>query len=96
MTRTFRMVSIEKGTPVDGKFTGTPSGAARKAFNAYCKEHNKNTLNARFEVQETTKDSNNKTYSYVGLRQKLNPPQKISRGNVEYEVKYNTTVKSDK
>lgn len=96
MTRSFRMVSVEKGTPVDGTFTGTPSGAARKAFNAYCRKNKKDKLKARFEVQEVTRDSNNKTYAYNGERKKLNPPRTIKRGDTEYQVKYETKVKSAK
>jgi hypothetical protein len=96
MTRSFRMVSVEKGTPVDGTFTGTPSAAARKAFNSYCRKNKKDKMSSRFEMQEITRDSNNKTYAYRGERKNLNPPKIVKRGDVEYQVKYETIVKSDK
>lgn len=56
-----------------------PKDLASKVFSQLCKG-NKNVSELRFSIQETTRNSNHKVYTYVGNRIKLDKPQ-------EYTVK---------
>jgi len=56
-----------------------PKDLASKVFSQLCKG-NKDVSELRFSIQETTRNSNHKVYTYVGNRIKLDKPQ-------EYTVK---------
>ena len=66
MTRYFRLVSVNREqTDVGERLKGTPEGAARKGFNAWCKKNDKrDRCSATIKVREITRGSNNKEYTY--------------------------------
>ena len=96
--RTFKMVDIEGGKPLEGDryYTGAPSSAARKAFNKWCKEKKLKKCKKTFTMKESTKGSKNKTYSYVGQRKKLAQPKEIKRNDTVYKVHYETKVTANR
>jgi len=80
-----------------GRYTGTtPMQAGKKAFSNLARISKKDDCEFVFSIQETTKDSNKKTFNYVGKRKKLAKPQVVKRGGSEYKVRYETTVTSNR
>ena len=91
-----------------GKSKGkNPMQAAKKIFNRICRcteyddgEGKKSSYKGSyiyvFKIQETTPGSANKIFSYRGERLRLDKPQLIPRGEIEYYVNYTSKVKSYK
>lgn len=97
--RTFRIVKVAKNDGVDfhdGVYRGKrPQQAALKAFNKYCNKANLQNCTRKFTIEEITRNSKNKRFSYTGCRRKLDTPKEIERSNgVGYSIKYHTTLTS--
>lgn len=74
-----------------------PQQAALKAFNRYCTNVDLQTCRIKFTIEEVTKNSKRKKYTYIGDRQKLQTPKEIKLDNgFEYTVKYKSIVKKYK
>ena len=93
--RSFKVVSVDtsnraKGVQSEGRYiSSTPAGAARKAGSQYCRESAiRGQCTLFVTVQETTRGSNNKVYSYkikrTVVNNKVNHEGKIV--NHKYEV----------
>jgi hypothetical protein len=106
--RTFRIVldSIDpKPNPQDvdklpkngGKYCGhTPMQAAKKMFTQVARRFGPKNEACRysFSIQEITNGTDGKTFSYVGQKTKRSEPQKIKKGDSEYEINFITDVKA--
>lgn len=97
--RIFRIVDVVKNDGIDfsdGVYHGKrPQQAALKAFNKYCNKAKLQNCTRKFTIEEITRNSKNKRFSYTGQRKKLDIPKEIERGNgIEYVVKYHTTLTS--
>lgn len=81
--RSFRVVSVNGKPTSMGRYTlkpgREPRDAAVRAFRQLCKKHGMNRSEKckyTFSIQETTRGSNHKVFSYSGHREKLNKPRK--------------------
>lgn len=77
----------------------TPSGAAKKALTALCSQKSiKGVCTFYITLQETTRGSNGKQFTYICKRSKLAKPLEIKNksGKVLYKVEYQTSCKSHK
>ena len=81
--RSFRIVSVNGKPTSMGRYTlkdgREPRDAAVRAFRQLCKKHGMNRSEKckhTFSLQETTRGSNHKVYSYRGHREKLSKPRK--------------------
>ena len=92
-----------------GKFIGkNPMQAAKKAFNRICRSADykssgedkeskcdyKGSCIYIYKIQETTPNSAQKVFTYRGERLRLEEPQKVPRGNIQYFVYYSSKVKT--
>jgi len=95
--RSFKIVDVSRNTKnVDyhsGTYHGNPMQAARKAFNQFCRKSNMKQCELDFTIQEITRGSSKKTFSYHGSRKPLNTPKTIQRNGTTYTIEYETTVK---
>lgn len=81
--RSFRIVSVNGKPTTMGRYIlkagREPRDAAVRAFRQLCKKHGMNRSEKckfSFSLQETTRGSNRKVYSYRGHREKLNKPRR--------------------
>lgn len=95
MKRSFTVVSIARrgGRNLDGVAGGryvssTPMDAARKAFSKASGAIGAGEVTLHVTIMETTKDGNNKQFSYTISRTKLSQPKQVSRGGAIVEYKY--------
>lgn len=80
-----------------GRFIGrNPVGAARKAFNGFCRvKRIRGVCTLTVTVQETTAGSSKKSFTYKLHRQKLKTPKVMMEGtDKEYVIEYGVTAKS--
>jgi hypothetical protein len=98
--RSFRIININNKNDniVDyekGVYHGRgPAQAALKAFNWYCRKANLQECNRKITIEEITKNSNNKQFTYTASRQKLDIPQELTRNGSVYTIKYKSFVKA--
>jgi hypothetical protein len=101
--RTFTVVGAynSKGCPTKFKehtrYTGrSPAAASKKAFTELCRVKDiKGVCTIYVKIQETTRNSKNKEYSYLLHRTKLSTPIVRFEGtDKEFKIKYSTYVKS--
>ena len=65
-----------------GRFTGlTPYQAANKALSKYFRETKKPKQDIQFSIRESTRGSKRSTYTYNGVRLKLDEPVKYTISN---------------
>lgn len=83
-----------------GRYTGkTPMQAAKKIFTRICRlaakssESEDTEFGYIFSIQETTMSSHKKVFTYQGVRQRLDEPQEISKGDTKYYISFKSTVK---
>ncbi len=81
-----------------GRYTGNnPMQAAKKAFTrisrAACKDGECTYI---FSIQETTQGSAKKIFQYRGVREELDEPTMIKKGDTEYPIKFKSAVRSYK
>jgi hypothetical protein len=81
--RSFRIVSVNGKATAMGRYTlkpgKDPRDAGVRAFRQLCKKHGmekSEKCKFNFSLQETTRGSKHKVYSYVGKRAKLDKPRK--------------------
>ncbi len=77
----------------------TPSGAAKKALTSLCSQKSiKGVCTFYITIQESTRGSNKKQFTYLCKRSKLEKPLvvKDKQGKVLFKVEYKTTCKSHK
>ncbi len=98
-------ITSESGKAIDiaqykkGTYTGsTPMQAASKAFTKICRTlFSSEECECIFSVQETTKDSKGRIFTYKGIRSKLKEPKVMQRGNSKpYEILYENKIKAYK
>ena len=80
-----------------GRFIGrNPVGAARKAFNGFCRvKRIRGVCTLTVTVQETTAGSSKKSFTYKLNRKKLKTPKVMMEGtDKEYVIEYGVTAKS--
>jgi hypothetical protein len=80
-----------------GRFVGrNPVGAARKAFNGFCRvKRIRGICTLTVTVQETTVGSAKKSFTYKLHRKKLKTPKVMMEGtDKEYVIEYGVTAKS--
>ena len=98
--RIFTVVEVHSSSGKKGKqntggrfLSVTPSGAARKAVSQICRSSKiKGQCSLKIVIQETTRGSNGKIYTYK-VRRVLDPVT-IVRDGVEITYKYKTVVNS--
>ena len=104
MIRTFKVVDAKRQNKCDtkfkaGRYTGkTPVGAALKAFNELCRVKKiRGICTLVLTVQETTRGSDGKMFTYKLNRMKLKTPLVSFEGTPkEYVIKYTNVAKSVK
>jgi len=78
-----------------GRYCGkNPRQAAGKAFTSLCKAAGEGNHKYIFSVQETTRGSKQRIFTYVGVRSELDKPQVVSRGGTEYSIRFSCDVKA--
>lgn len=100
--RSFTVLQVSKHGGCKTKKTGgrfinkTPSGAARKAFNEFCRTKRiRGVCTLVVTLKETTKGSAGKEYTYRLNRMKLRDPViRLEGTNREYVIEYQTKIKS--
>ena len=100
--RSFTVVNVGKHGGCKTKFNAgrylnrNPVGAARKAFNRFCRQKRiKGVCTLVVTVKETTQGSKNKLFTYKLHRRKLATPMVMFEGtNNEYVVEYTLDAKS--
>lgn len=74
----------------------SPKRAASKAFSQISRKIGLNNNSEKnfmvFSIQERTRNTKNKTYTYMGTRVKLNKPLIIKRGNKEIKYYYKNVI----
>jgi hypothetical protein len=104
MMRTFKVVDAKRQNKCDtkfksGRYTGkSPVDAALKAFNQLCRVKKiRGVCTLVMTVQETTRNSEGKLFSYKLNRMKLKKPLVRFEGtDKEYVIKYKNVAKSVK
>lgn len=104
MIRTFKVVDAKRQSKCDtkfkpGRYTGkTPVSAALKAFNELCRVKKiRGVCTLVLTVQETTRGSEGKQFTYKLNRMKLKTPLVRFEGtDKEYVIKYKNVAKSVK
>jgi hypothetical protein len=102
--RSFTVVKVGKHGSCKTKGKGgrfvnkTPAGAARKAFSEFCRTKRiRGICTLIVTIQETTKGSAGKVYTYRLNRMKLkNPLIRLEGTKNEYVIEYETKVKAMK
>ena len=100
--RTFKVVKTTRQGKCDtkfkaGRYTGkTPVSAALKAFNQLCRvKRIRGVCTLNVTVQETTRGSEGKKFTYKLNRMKLDKPIVFFKGTPkEYSIKYKSVAKS--
>ena len=100
--RTFKVVDAKRQGKCDtkfkpGRYTGkTPVSAALKAFNQLCRVKKiRGVCTLVVTVQETTRGSEGKKFTYKLNRMKLDKPVVLFKGtDKEYTIKYRNVAKS--
>jgi len=90
-------IDTEKLTTGGGDYSGkNPMQAAKKAFTRISKSSGKDQCVYIFSMQEinTTKDA--KIFTYRGVREKLEKPLDVNKGESSFQVNFKTTVRSYK
>lgn len=102
--RSFAVVNVSKHGGCATKFnegrfiSREPVGAAKKAFNQFCRQKKiRGVCTLTVTVEETTRGSNNKQFTYKLHRRKLSEPKIMMEGtNDEYVIEYKIDAKSTK
>ena len=100
--RSFTVVKVGKHGSCKTKGKGgrfinkTPGGAAKKAFSEFCRTKRiRGVCTLIVTIQETTKGSVGKVFSYKLNRMKLKDPIiRLEGTNNEYVIEYQTKIKS--
>ena len=97
MPRTFKITKMGgKSVNETGRYHGeSPLQAAKKAFGQYCRHSGKRVCKSTsFTLQETTQNSKQKSFHYVGKRVKLRDPvERSPRGADPYTIKHENVVR---
>jgi hypothetical protein len=72
-----------------------PSAAAKKAATKLFKKASASRSQITFELRETTRGSDNKTFKYTGRRTKLATPKVIEIGGKEVTYSHKISVEAD-
>ena len=104
--KSYKIVHVKKSNGCitkhnhDSRFISkTPSGAAKKALTALCSQKSiKGVCTFYITLQESTRGSNKKQFTYMCKRSKLAKPLEIKgkNGKVLFKVEYTTSCKSHK
>lgn len=102
--RSFAVVDVSKHGGCATKFnkgrfiSREPSGAAKKAFNQFCRQKKiRGVCTLSVTIEETTQGSNNKQFTYKLHRRKLPEPKIMKEGtNDEYVIEYKIDATSIK
>ncbi|MDX1471795.1 MAG: hypothetical protein R3213_09890 [Flavobacteriaceae bacterium] len=91
-------VQEDKLSASGGRYTGkNPMQAAKKAFTRICRVSvGGGECTYIFSIQETTQSSAKKVFTYRGVRRELDTPQKVTKGDVSYSIRFNSEVRSYK
>ncbi len=91
---------VEEGTLSSGggRYTGrNPMQAAKKAFTRIARAATEGgECTYIFSIQETTQGSVKKVFTYKGVREELETPQIIKKGETEYKIRFRSVVRSYK
>lgn len=81
-----------------GRYTGNnPMQAAKKAFTRISRAGAPGgECTYVFKIQETTQGSAKKIFEYEGIREELEKPQPIKKGDTEYFIRFRSRVRSYK
>lgn len=94
-----RFFTVEKSDVdvVGGRYKAkSPYNAAVKAARMLFREQKGNKTMVRFTIRETTRDSNGKTFEYIGNKSALSEPKIVVRGDSEIKITHSYSVKSCK
>lgn len=93
--RSFTISHSEVGIS-GGRYVGkTPYAVAAKAARAIFKEYDsKKKPEIRFELKETTRDSKGKVFKYIGVKESLETPIVVKRGDSQITINHKYHVKS--
>ena len=95
MKRTFTIskVDIKNADATGGRYEGkAPYGVAKKVCRAMFKIAPKKKQ-IRFTIKETTRNSENKEFTYIGKKHKLDEPKIFKRGDTEIKVTHEYIIK---
>lgn len=93
--KVFTLVKVGQHKVERGEYTGSsPLGAAKKAFNRFCREKKLKTCSSTALVMQNK--NTNKLYYYVAERKKMSTPKVVDRGGVKVTYEYENVVKSKK
>lgn len=93
--RSFTIVSAEVAQPANSRYISkTPYRAAGKATRILFRNAPKGKHQIRFTLEETTRGSAGKRYTYIGAREELKEPQQIARGDRTITINYVYSVKA--
>ena len=100
--RSFEVIRVNKHGGCKTKFHGgryinkTPVGAAKKAFNEFCRvKRIRGVCTLVVSVRETTQGSKNKVFTYKLNRTKYNKPRVMMEGTPnEYLIEYEVNAKA--
>jgi len=88
-------INIDELSSKDCRYTGkNPMQAAKKAFTRICKASSVDNCAYIFTIQESTAGKTNKMFIYRGVREKLDKPLDVSKGDSSFQVNFSTTVRS--
>jgi len=90
-------IDPSKLTKGGGRYTGkNPMQAGKKAFTKIYRASgvSDKKLSYVFSIQEVTSGGGSKVFTYIGVREKLQNPKTVSRGDSSYAVNYTSTVKA--
>lgn len=94
MERVFTIEQSEVNV-TGGRYTGSsPYSVAAKAARAIFKESSSKKKDIRFSLKEITRDSPGKVFKYIGIKQSLDKPIIVKRGDTAIEISHKYHVKS--
>jgi hypothetical protein len=89
-------VNVENLSANGGRFSGGPMTAAKKAFRMIAKASGVDEFQCIFSIQECTRNSANKVFTYQGVNNKLPVPETIEKGGKTITIYYDPKVKAYK
>lgn len=95
--RSFTIVDFPEAGKTYGRYKGKmPKNAAQKAFSSLSRKINLKNTNDKnlliFTIRETTNNSDNKLYKYIGTRIILDNPIKRNIGGKEVVYRYKNMI----
>jgi hypothetical protein len=96
-TRSFTIDASEVGATGGRFISASPYQAAAKAARGLFKDKKAAKMTAvRFTLRETTRAGDGGLYTYIGLKEKLDEPKIVERGDVKITIEHLYKVKACK